>query len=186
MKYVLSFGSSSVFKSALAAEVESSSARRTMKTFARPSCGANAARARNERPHLVDADVLRLLRPPSNRARIVEPALEDDDVRVHRPARPRSRCGPRCAGGGRPVRQRAKAGLAAPAGVVLRQRDAAVFADERLRQTERRQLLADAVGPVEEVSVMHAIAGERSPERRNRRLLSEHFTESGAGHARDR
>ena len=44
-KCVLAPGSSSVLSSALAADVLSSSAWRTMNTLALPSCGANAARA---------------------------------------------------------------------------------------------------------------------------------------------
>ena len=93
-------------------------------------------------------------------ARVVEPALEDDDVGVDGAAR-------------LPLGERAQACPARRRTLVLRAGDAAILAHERLREPERGQLLADPLGPVEEVRVVHAIVRERAAERGDRCLLRE-------------
>src|SRR5271165_2264585 len=93
----------------------------------------------NQCSDLVDADVLCLGSAPPDRRGVVETALKDDDVRMGGSSLTRSG---HCAATGR----------AAPTSLGGARRPA--FADERLRQAERRALLADAIWPIEKISVV--------------------------------
>ncbi len=63
---------------------------------------------------------------------------------------------------------------AVPSGPRERSRVHALHANEGLRQSERRPLLSDAVGPLEEIRVVHPPGAEGATERLDRRGLPAH------------
>ena len=134
-----------------------------MNTLARPSSGGNAARARTS------------VRTWSMLRSCVSRRSAADRRRVRRD-RARARRRRDAAASLRPVAERRACtrgtsphASGAPRGAPL--------AHERLRQPERRALLADAVGPVEEVRVVHAARCDRAPQRVDRRRLRAHGRE---------
>jgi hypothetical protein len=89
---------------------------------------------------LVDAQVLRFRSPSSKHCRVVQPALEDDDVWMRRSS---FSVDGNCAYAGRT----APARLSDPRGSPL--------ADERLRKPERGSLLSNSIGAIEQIGMMN-------------------------------
>jgi hypothetical protein len=115
---------------------------------------------------LIDRDVLRLRCSPADLRGLVQSALDRDDVGMSRQAIFRYDA----------LARRANAAR-------VRFTVVASLAFESLRQSESRELFADAVRAFEQICMMHAIVRDRAPQRRDGGILRPYAGEERSSHA---